>query len=403
MDPATINATTFTLATGATSITSSPPVSYNSATNVATFIPASALAPSTPYTITVTTGAKDLADLPMASNFTCNFTTGLVPDLTPPTLLSTNPVNALLPCATPGQVTATFSKDMDPTTINGNFTVTGPGLTPVPGAVAYDVPSKTATFIPTSSFAVATTFTATITSGATDLEGNSLVPAAGPAADPWQFSTCTTPIPPAACNLGSAANFVVLAGTTVTNTGPSAVGGNLGLSPGSAVNGFPPGTVNNGTIQIGGSVTAAAQGDLTTAYNDLAGRTLPAPATVSGNQGGLTLYPGIYKSTSSLSIDAGTLTLDGQGDPNAVFVFQIASTLTTISGTKVVLIGSAKANNVCWQVGSSATLGTGSTFMGNIVALDSITLTTNAAMTGRALARNGAVTLDSNIITEPAP
>src|SRR4029077_7860112 len=143
--------------------------------------------------------------------------------------------------------------------------------------------------------------------------------------------------------------------------------------------------------------SAQALADLTTAYNDAAGRTLCA-VTVAGNLGGQTLVPGLYKSTSSLEITSGDLTLDAQGDPAAVFIFQMASTLTTTSARQVILSGGARAGNVFWQVGSSATLGTGSVFKGNILALASITVTTGATVEGRLLARTAAVTLDSNVI-----
>jgi len=146
---------------------------------------------------------------------------------------------------------------------------------------------------------------------------------------------------------------------------------------------------------------ATAQAALTVAYNDLAGRTAPAPATVAGDLGGLTLFPGLYKSTSTLGI-TGTVTLDGQGNANAVWIFQIASSLTTLGSSSVVLANGASAHNIFWQVGSSATLGTNSTFNGSILALTSVTLTTGAALNGRALARNGAVTLDTNMITVPS-
>src|SRR5207248_3859840 len=174
------------------------------------------------------------------------------------------------------------------------------------------------------------------------------------------------------------------------------VNGRLGLSPGTAVTGFPPGTVN-GTIHAGDPAAAQAQLALTTAYNDAAGRTEGATA-VAGNLGGQTLTPGLYKSTSSLEISSGDLTLDAQGDPNAVFIFQMGSTLVTTVGRQVILSGGAQAANVFWQVGSSATLGTGSVFKGNILALASITVTTGATVEGRLLARTAAVTLDSNII-----
>ena len=201
--------------------------------------------------------------------------------------------------------------------------------------------------------------------------------------------------------LGSAANFAVLAGSTVTNTGATTVTGDLGVSPGTAVTGFPPGTVN-GTTHAGDPAAAQAQLDLTTAYNDAAGRSVGA-VTVAGNLGGQTLTPGLYKSTSSLEISSGDLTLDAQGDANAVFIFQMASTLTTTAGRQVILSGGAKAANVFWQVGSSATLGTTSVFAGNILAAQSITLNTGATLDGRALARIAAVALDTNTITEPAP
>jgi Ice-binding-like len=195
--------------------------------------------------------------------------------------------------------------------------------------------------------------------------------------------------------LGTADSFAVLAGSTVTNTGPSTVNGDLGLSPGTAVTGFPPGTVN-GTIHAADAVAGQAQTDLTTAYNDAAGRT--PPASVSGDLAGLTLAPGVYKSASSLGL-SGALTLDAQGDPNAVFVFQAGSTLTTASGSHVNLINGAQSCNVFWQIGSSATLGTSSVFTGNILALTSISINNGVTVNGRALARNGAVTLNKDTIT----
>jgi hypothetical protein len=155
-------------------------------------------------------------------------------------------------------------------------------------------------------------------------------------------------------------------------------------------------------VQHTGTTTAAQQGiaDLTTAYNDAAGRTLCA-VTVAGNLGGQTLAPGLYKSTSSLEVSAGDLTLDAQGDADAVFIFQMASTLTTTSGRQVILAGNANAANVYWQVGSSATLGTTSAFQGTIMADQAITLTTDATLNGRALARIAKVTLDTNTIVKP--
>ena len=195
--------------------------------------------------------------------------------------------------------------------------------------------------------------------------------------------------------LGTAGSFAVLGGSTVTNTGPSVVNGDLGLSPGTAVTGFPPGTVN-GTIHATNAVAGQAQSDTTTAYNDAAGR-IPA-ATVSADLGGQVLSPGVYKSASSLGL-TGDVTLDAQGNPSSVFIFQAGSTLTTASSSRVVLTNGADACNVFWQVGSSATLGTNSSFKGTILALTAISLTTGATVDGRMLARNAAVTMDTNTIT----
>ena len=205
---------------------------------------------------------------------------------------------------------------------------------------------------------------------------------------------CPMPQPPV--NLGTAGNFAVLAGSGITNTGPTTITGDVGTFPTTTETGFGSVTLI-GTNHAGDAVTQVAKTDLTTAYNDAAGR-IPA-TTVSGDLGGQTLVPGVYKSASSLGL-TGTLTLDAQGDPNAVFIFQMGSTLTTASGSNVNLINGAQSCDIFWQVGSSATLGTGSTFRGNILALTSITATTGATVDGRLLAMNGAVTLDTNTITE---
>jgi hypothetical protein len=204
--------------------------------------------------------------------------------------------------------------------------------------------------------------------------------------------------PPA--TLGSAGTFTVLAGSTVTNTGATTtITGDVGVSPGTAITGLPPGQPTGGAIHAGDPAAAAAQTALTTAYNDLAGRACGTNLT-SVDLGGMTLAPGVYCFNTSAQL-TGTLVLDGQGNPNAVFVFKVGSTLTTASNAAVTLTGGAQAANVFWQVGSSATLGTGTAFKGNIVALASVTLNTGASLSGRALARSGAVTLDTNAITLP--
>jgi len=197
-------------------------------------------------------------------------------------------------------------------------------------------------------------------------------------------------------SLGTAGNFSVLAGSTVTNTGPTTLAQSLGVHPGTAATGFPPGQVG-GETHLGDAVALQAKSDLTTAYNDAAGRT---PFTsLPAELGGATLTPGVYRIGAAQV--TGQLTLDSQGDPQAVFIFQIASTLITASNSSVVFINGASPCNVYWQVGSSATLGTDTAFVGNIMAQASVTMNTGATLEGRALARTAAVTLDTNVITEP--
>ena len=206
-------------------------------------------------------------------------------------------------------------------------------------------------------------------------------------------AVCATPV-----SLTESSSFAILAGSTVTNTGPSSVFGDLGISPGTALTGFPPGTLS-GTQHLGDPTASLAQGDLTVVYNLAAG--LTPSALLATELGGTTLSPGVYHSAAGTFGINGDLTLDALGDPNAQFIFQCATTVITAGASRVVLAGGALASNVFWQVGSSATLGIGSTFKGNILALASITVGNGAAVDGRLLARNGAVTLNANVITAP--
>ena len=198
--------------------------------------------------------------------------------------------------------------------------------------------------------------------------------------------------------LGAAATFAVLGGSTVTSTGATSVNGNLGVWPGLAVSGFPPGVVIGGTIDKGGPTSEAAQASLTTLYDTLKGAA--CDTDMSGTDlSGKILKPGVYCFSSSAAITTvGTLTLDAKGDPNAFWIFQISSTLTTPDGAAVVVINGGTACNVFWQVGSSATIGKLTRFDGNIVAFSSITVMTGASVSGRVLARNAAVTLDDNAV-----
>ncbi|HEY3195530.1 MAG TPA: ice-binding family protein [Candidatus Dormibacteraeota bacterium] len=196
--------------------------------------------------------------------------------------------------------------------------------------------------------------------------------------------------------LGGAGNFAVLAGTTVTNTGPSWITGQLGVAPGSAVTGFPPGT--SGVQHKGDSVATTAQTNLSAAYTNAAAQPCPGSNNFTGvNLGGKTLVPGVYCQTTAPSL-TGTLTLNGSG----VYIFQIGSTLVTASGARVHLIGGAQPCQIFWVVGSSATIATSTTFVGTIMALTAIAMQTGATLNGRALARNAAVTLDTNRIIQPS-
>jgi hypothetical protein len=389
MNPATINAATFTLTgPGTTPVTGV--VTYAGST--ATFTPASALALNTLYTATITTGAQDTFGNALANNFVWTFTTSTT-SCAPPTVISVAPPTGATGICPNTLVTATFSQAMLASTINtSTFTLTGPGLTAVPGTVTYVASSDVATFTPTNPLALDTLYTATITTGAEDLAGTPL------ASDyVWTFTTSATACQ-AAVPLGTACMFGILAATpAVANSGPSDVTGDVGIWPAAAITGFPPGTLT-GTEYAGDAVAMTAQGDLTTAYNFAAAA--PGGAILTADIGGQTLVPGVYKTTSaqpSLGI-TGNLTLSGNG----VYIFQIVSTLTTAANnSQVILSGGALPQNIFWQVGSSATLGTTTTFQGIIMAQASVSLDTGAVLNGSALARTGAVTLLSNPVNVP--
>jgi hypothetical protein len=195
-------------------------------------------------------------------------------------------------------------------------------------------------------------------------------------------------------DLGAAAGFGVIGGSTVTSAGVSSINGDLGVSPGTAVTGFPPGALS-GTLHLGDAVATQAHADLAAAYADAVGRSPAAP--IDGDLGGVTLAPGVYAAGAALTL-AGTLTLDAQGDPGAVFILQAGSTLGTAANSQVILAGGAQACNVFWQVGSSATFGASSELTGTILASTSISIGDGVTINGRALARDGAVTLINDTV-----
>lgn len=401
MNPSTINGTTFNLKQGTTSIAGA--VSYSG--NTAYFVPTMPLTANTIYSATITTGATNTSGVALSSNYIWNFTTGTI---SAPVVTSTDPFHTESTVALNKIITANFNMPMDPSTISGTTFTVKIGTTTVLGSVSYS--GTTASFTPSSNLNMNTTYTATITTGAKNLAGVSLANNYV-----WMFNTNTTSNPPFV-DLNSVERFGIIAGVGVSNNAGFSEIHNMdvGISPGvrSSITGFPPAIVVNGAIYASNDLVPAgvaamlvqAKQDLTNAYLFAEGATSPAPATVSGDQGGLTLAPGIYKSTSTLLIQSGDLTLDAQGDPNAVWIFQIASDFTTVGGAggSIILSGGAQAKNVFWQVGSSATIGNGTAFKGNVLALTSITMGPNATAVGRMLARNGSVVMTStNIIDKP--
>lgn len=391
---------TFTLKQGSTTIAGN--LAYNGL--ILTFTPSSNLLAGTTYTATITTAAKNLAGNSIANNYVWTFTTSTIP-----TIISTDPLNLATGVALNKLITATFSEVMTEATITAASTFTlKQGTTNISGSVSYN--GLVATFTPSSNLLSSTTYTATITTVAKNLVGNALANNYV-----WTFTTVGSS-GPVGVDLKTAGQFGILGGTAISNNAGFSEIRNMdvGIYPGarSSITGFPPAIVVNGAIFASDDLAPPgvpamllqAKTDLTNAYLFAEGATSPAPATVSGDLGGLTLAPGIYKSTSTLLVQSGNLTLDAQGDVNAVWIFQIASDFTTVGGAggSIILAGGAKAKNIFWQVGSSATIGDYTSFKGNVLALTSITMNAYAVAEGRMLARNGAVTMTStNIINKP--
>jgi hypothetical protein len=403
MDSSSITTTTFTLKQGTTAVAGT--LSY--AGRTATFTPTANLAASTLYTSTITTGATDLAGNPLGSNFAWTFTTGTGSNASAPTVTSTVPAASAAGVGINQTINATFSTGMDPSTINtGTFTVAGPGVTPVTGTVTYNATSNVATFTPTSSLTSSATFTATVTTGAKDLSGNPLA-----ANKVWTFTTGATTTGQAPVNLRSLSTFVAVAGAGLTNSnsgGTTTLNGDVGLNPtatclgdGIACAALDPKI--NGTLYANdpAGIAAQAKADLLLAYSDATGR---PPGTLETDLSGMVLAPGVYTSGSTMTIAvSGVLTLDAQGDANAVWIFQVGSALTVNNSAQVLLINGAKASNVFWAIGSSSTLGTSVSFKGSILAQSSNSLGTLSVVEGRVLCSTGQVTLLSNTITVPAP
>ncbi len=448
MDPSTITAAgTFTLALAGPGGAAVPGTVQYAGTSAA-FTPASVLPAAMQFTATITTAAQDLSGNALAANYQWSFTTGAGPDTTPPTIILTSPSDGAMGVPLNQAVNATFSEPMNPATIlaPNTFTlaVAGTGGASVPGTVSYDATNNIATFTPLANLTASTSYTATITSAATDVAGNPV--AAGTTANPWTFTTGTVAgqTPP---NLGTASTFGSIGGGAgITNSGiKTVINGDIGTTGASTlVTGFhdagpgctytetplnvgmvngnidtapPPPTVacpSEGTAATFAIATQAAA-DANAAYIDISPAAMPGGTDPgSGQLALLTLPPGVYKATAgSFLITGGDLTLDAQGDANAVWVFQMATSLTVgDAGTprNVMLINGAQAKNVFWQVGSMATINPsgGGTMVGTIIASAGVAFSTagNAAITtlnGRALSLVASVTMVNTVINVPAP
>jgi hypothetical protein len=400
MNATTINTGTFLIHQAGVPVAGA--VTYSG--NTASFTPSSALAANTTYTGRIKASVTDASGIAMQSDYAWTFSTG---STLAPTIIFTSPTSNAVGVVYNKTVTATFSNQMDPLTITTtSFTLKQNGANIV-GAVS--TAGSVASFNPTNDLLPGRVYTATITSAVKSVSGTALANNYE-----WSFTTATAGAP--TVNLKTVEDFGIIAGVGISNNAGFSEIRNMdvGISPGvrSGITGFPPAIIVNGNMYASNdllplgvaAMLIQAKQDLTDAYLFAEGASSPAPATVAGDLGGTTLAPGIYKSTSTLLIQSGDLTLDAQGDANAVWIFQIASDFTTIGGAggDIILSGGAQAKNIYWQTGSSATICDGTSFKGNVLALTSITMNSNATAEGRMLARNGSEVLTStNIINQP--
>lgn len=402
MKVSSVNTTTFTLSNGITAVAGA--VDYTGM--VATFTPSADLEYSTLYTALITVGATDTAGNALAGIHTFSFTTLAEVDLTAPEINATHPIDNAIDVSRNQVVSLTFSEEMDASSIStSTFTLSGGSS--VSGTVDYS--GTTATFSPDNMLAAGVLYTATITTGVTDLAGNALAENTE-----WTFTTGGSATGLEPVGLGTSANYVILAKTAINNSSTSAITGDLGLSP--AATSYITGlalTAATGyatSAQVTGNVYAADMADPTpvklttavenmiTAYNDAAGR--PSPdflELATGNIGGKTLIPGLYKWTSSVTMPANVVISGGEND---IWIFQISGDLSMSAAVNITLSGGAQAKNIFWQVAGGATFGTTSHFEGIILSKTGITFQTGATLNGRALAQT-AVILDSNVVTNP--
>ena len=402
-------AATFTLKQGTTPVAGAVATSADGKT--ATFAPSSALAASTVYSATITAAATSAAGVALGADHPWSFTTGTAADPTAPVVGSTNPAAGAAAVPINVKVSATFNKALDPSTITGATFTLMQGTTAVAGTVAYG-PGTTASFTPTSALAGGTLFTATIGTGVKDLAGNALA-----ASFTWSFTTGTTAAAgPAPVGLGTSGNYVVLAKSAVSTIPTSAVTGDIGLSPAAAsfITGFSlvadSTNVFSTATQLTGKAYAAdyavptptnlitAVSNMESAYTDAAGRVNPDFLELgSGNLGGKTLAPGLYKWTSTVTIPTDVTISGGAND---VWIFQTTGDLGVSASQHVILAGGALAKNVFWQVAGKVTVGAGAHFEGVLLCKTEVTLQTGASMNGRILAQTQ-VALQSATLTKP--
>lgn len=402
MDPNTINTTTFTLLEGNTEVSWSM-VYLN---NVVTFSPTSNLQTGTVYTAKLTTGVKDLNGVPIAADYIFSFTTGVAIDETVPTVVTTDPLSDATDVARNKVIAVTFSEEMNAASFTSTTLALAQGANPVTGSIEYM--DKTVSFIPDQILDASLIYTATVSVGVKDLAGNAIA-----AAKTWSFTTGTE-AGLSVVNLGASGNYVILAKTAINNSPTSAITGDIGLSPAATtfITGFSltDATGYATSAQITGKAYAAdmasptssnlttAVENMLTAYTDASGRPTPDFLNLnSGNIGGETLDPGLYKWGTTVTIP-GDVTLSGDAD--AVWIFQIDNDLTMSADKNITLAGGAQAKNIFWQVAGEAVIGANSHFEGVILSMTGITLETGASYNGRMLAQT-AVILDSNSVTKP--
>lgn len=403
MDPSSVTIATFILNNGLANVAGE--VTY--AGNAASFNPTDDLANNTTYTVTIGLNAKSLAGKTMGANKVWSFTTGFLADRIAPAVFSTVPANQEKGFQVDGNVTATFSEAMDPSSITSATFCVNDGSANIDGVVTYL--DKTATFDASGELARGKSYTATVTAGALDLAGNALATNVS-----WSF---TTPIGPSRVALGTAGNFVILSEAGIDTIPTSVITGDIGVSPlaSSYITHFALTLNGAGTFSESGQVTGkvyaadyavatpamlgVAIADMTDANTDASGRLLPDYSNLgSGSIGGLTLVPGLYHWSTGITM-LSDVTLDG--GPNDIWILQVTGVLYMGSDVKVTLTGGAQAKNVFWKA-NSATLNTGAHLEGILLANTAISLATGSSVNGR-LFTHTAVTLDSSTVTQPAP